>query len=90
VSSAEDKLSASARTLLDDSGNILLLSAASVCEIGVKHALGRLPLPNDLTPAEFIPEARKRNGGDALPVGEDGALQLSKLPSVHQDHSTEC
>jgi PIN domain nuclease of toxin-antitoxin system len=85
LSSAENKLSASARALLEDSGNILLLSAASVWEIGVKHALGRLPLPNDLTPAEFIPEARKRNGVDTLPIGENDALQLTKLPSVHQD-----
>jgi PIN domain nuclease of toxin-antitoxin system len=85
LASAEEKLSATARALLEDSGNILLLSAASVWEIGVKHALGRLPLPNNLTPAEFIPEARLRNGVDALPITEDDALQLGKLPTFHQD-----
>lgn len=85
LASAEEKLSASAKSLLEDSGNTLLLSAASVWEIGVKHALGRLPLPNDLTPAEFIPTARARNGVDPLPITEDDALQLAKLPGFHQD-----
>ncbi|MGB5832099.1 MAG: type II toxin-antitoxin system VapC family toxin [Thiohalocapsa sp.] len=85
LASAEEKLSDTARALLEDSGNILLLSAASVWEIGVKHALGRLPLPENLTPTEFIPEARSRNGVDALPITEDDPLQLGKLPCFHQD-----
>lgn len=85
LASAEDKLSPTAVTLLEDGGNSLLLSAASVWEIGVKHALGRLPLPNGLTPAEFIPEARRRNGVDTLPMTEADALQLAKLPALHQD-----
>ena len=50
-------LSTHARALLEDSGNMLLLSAASVWEIGVKHALGRLRLPNGLPPAALIPDA---------------------------------
>ncbi|WP_200242120.1 hypothetical protein [Thiohalocapsa halophila] len=53
-------LSINARTLLEDSGNRLLLSTAAVWEMGVKHALGRLRLPNNLPPADFIPEARPR------------------------------
>jgi PIN domain nuclease of toxin-antitoxin system len=85
LASAEEMLSVNARTMLEDSGNILLLSAASVWEIGVKHALGRLRLPNHLTPAEFVPEARSRNGVDTLPITEDDALQLAKLPRFHQD-----
>ena len=71
--------------LLQDSGNLLLLSAASVWEIAVKHALGRLPLPNNLTPAEFVPEARSRNSVDSLPITEIDTLQLAKLPGLHQD-----
>jgi PIN domain nuclease of toxin-antitoxin system len=85
LASAQEMLSANASTMLEDSGNILLLSAASVWEIGVKHALGRLPLPNDLTPAEFVPEARSRNDVHTLPITEDDALQLAKLPRFHQD-----
>ena len=85
LASAEEQLSATAKALLKDSGNTLLFSAASVWEIGVKHALGRLPLPNDLTPAQYIPEARTCNGVDALPITEQDALQLAKLPGVHQD-----
>lgn len=85
LASAEENVSANAWTMLEDSGNLPLLSAASVWEIGVKHALGRLPLPNDLTPAEFVPEARSRNGVDMLPITEHDALQLAKLPRFHQD-----
>jgi PIN domain nuclease of toxin-antitoxin system len=85
LASAEEQLSLTAASLLEDSGNTLLLSAASVCEIGIKHALGRLPLPNNLTPVQFITAARQRNGVDALPISEEDALQLGKLPKVHQD-----
>jgi PIN domain nuclease of toxin-antitoxin system len=85
LASAEEQLSPTAVSLLEDSGNTLLLSAASVWEIGIKHALGRLPLPNNLTPVQFIPAARQRNGVDALPISEQDALHLGKLPKVHQD-----
>jgi PIN domain nuclease of toxin-antitoxin system len=87
LASAEEMLSTQARALLEDSGNMLLLSAAFVSEIGVKHAPGRLRLPNDLPPADFIPEARSRNGLDTLPITETDALQLPKLPRIHQDPS---
>ena len=85
LASAEEMLSINARALMEDSGNMLLLSAASLWEIGVKHALGRLRLPNDLPPAELIPEARSRNGLDTLPITETDAPQLPKLPRIHQD-----
>jgi PIN domain nuclease of toxin-antitoxin system len=78
-------LSTHARTLLEDSGNTLMLSTASVWEIDVKHALGRLRLPDNLPPADFIPEARPRNGVDTLPITGTDALQLPKLPRIHQD-----
>ena len=83
-------LSTNARTLLEDSGKTLLLSTAAVWEMGVKHALGRLRLPNNLQPAELIPEARPRNGVDTLPTTETDALQLPKRPRIHQDRSTGC
>lgn len=90
LASAEEKLSVSATSLLEDSSNTLLLSAASVWEIGVKHALGRLPLPNALTPAEFIPEARARNDIDPLPITEDDALQLASCRVFTKIHSIAC
>jgi hypothetical protein len=52
--------------------------ADSVWEIGVKHALARLPLPSHRTPAEFVPEARLRNDVDRLPISKDNALRLAK------------
>jgi PIN domain nuclease of toxin-antitoxin system len=74
-----------ARTQLEDSGNTLLLSTASDWKMGVKHALGRLRLPNNLPPADFIPEARSLNGVDTPPITEGDALQLPKRPRIHQD-----
>ena len=51
------ELTEKARTTFSDSNNQVHLSALSSWEIGVKHALGKLPLPN--TPEIFVPEQRK-------------------------------
>ncbi len=85
LASAEHRLSATAAALIKDPSNQVLLSAASAWEIGVKHALGRLPLPQGLRPAAFIPEARARHGVDALGIGEADTLELGRLPALHQD-----
>lgn len=85
LASAEHRLSATAVDLIRDPNNRVLLSAASAWEIGIKHALGRLPLPQGLAPAVFVPEARARHGVDPLPIEEADTLQLGRLPSLHQD-----
>lgn len=85
VASAEHRLSRLARELIADPDNQVLVSAASAWEIGVKHALGRLPLPQDLSPAAFIPEARTRHGLDPLPIDEADTFELARLPPLHQD-----
>jgi PIN domain nuclease of toxin-antitoxin system len=85
VASAEHRLSRVARDLITDPDNQVLVSAATAWEIGVKHALGRLPLPEGLTPASFIPEARARHGLDPLPIDEGDTFELTRLPPLHQD-----
>lgn len=65
--------------------NRILLSASSAWEISIKHALGRLPLPQALTPAGFIPEARTRHQVEPLPVDEADIFLLGQLPQLHQD-----
>ncbi len=45
LASAEHRLSATAVELIRDPDHRVLLSAASAWEISIKHALGRLPLP---------------------------------------------
>ena len=55
----------------------------SAWEIAVKHALGRLPLPEP--PAQFVPVERERHGIEALALDEDTVLHLARLPRLHRD-----
>lgn len=77
------ELSAQARQLFADPGNEVYLSSVSAWEIALKYALGRLPLPEP--PERFVPAQRKQHGIDALPLGEDAALHLARLPLLHKD-----
>jgi PIN domain nuclease of toxin-antitoxin system len=85
LASAEHRLSSTAVELIRDPDHRVLLSAVSAWEIGIKHTLGRLPLPQGLSPAAFIPEARARHGVDALPLDEADTFALGRLPTLHQD-----
>ena len=85
AASAEHRLSQVARDLITDPDNEVLVSAAAAWEIGIKHALGRLPLPLGQSPAAFIPEARARHRLDALPIDEADTFELARLPPLHQD-----
>lgn len=76
-------LSERARGLFADPGNEVYLSSVSSWEIAVKHSLGRLPLPE--LPSRYVPDARSRHGVLALPLDEDAALALDRLPALHRD-----
>jgi len=82
ISGAPD-LSTRARELIADPDNEVFLSAASNWEIAVKHALGRLPLPEP--PNRFVPDQRAQHGIDPLPIDEESALHLGRLPPLHRD-----
>ena len=76
-------LSAEARRAFTNSGNEVYLSAVSAWEISVKHALGRLPLPQP--PSRFVPFERARHRIEALPLEEPAALAIERLPDRHRD-----
>ena len=76
-------LAARARELFVDPDNEVFLSAVSSWEIAVKHGLGRLPLPRP--PHELVPEERERHGIETLPLDEESALLLPRLPPLHRD-----
>ena len=81
---AEPKqLSAKVRDLFTDPCNDVFLSVVSCWEIAVKHALGRLPLPE--APGQFIPAQREAHGIESLPLDEESALHVSRLPLLHGD-----
>lgn len=78
-----ERFSESARGLVDDPENVLLLSPVSTWEIATKYALGRLTLP--VPPAEYVPSRMKSSGVDALPLQHSHALQVATLPWHHRD-----
>jgi PIN domain nuclease of toxin-antitoxin system len=64
-------------------GAEVLVSAATAWEIAIKHGRGRLPLPVPLE--QFLSTLRKRHGLGSLPVDEESALHVTKLPRLHAD-----
>jgi PIN domain nuclease of toxin-antitoxin system len=77
-----DKLSAEARDLIEDSGNMLAFSAASLWEIVIKSGLGR---------GDFQIEPRRLQRGllDAgyheIVVTGEHVLGARRLPPLHKD-----
>lgn len=74
-----DQLSSAARTLLEDAGTVVLVSAVSGWEISIKQASGRLEAPDDL---EAVIEAV---GFTKRPVTFADARRLRTLPLHHRD-----
>ena len=72
-----------AKALFADPDNEVFLSVVSSWEIAVKHSLGRLPLPEP--PGEFIPSQRQAHGIESLPLDEEAALHVARLPRLHAD-----
>lgn len=83
IASESPRLSKTAAAIFLDRNNERYLSAASAWEIGIKHALGRLPLP--ARPDTFVPRLRDASGIVSLDIDEESALQAGKLPSLHAD-----
>jgi hypothetical protein len=67
--SADPQLPVAFRQALRDPANAVYLSAASVLEAVIKHALEKLPLPE--APAEYMP--RQREAHDIAPLAIDEA-----------------
>jgi PIN domain nuclease of toxin-antitoxin system len=61
----------------------LWLSAASVWEIAVKFSKGTLRLP--VAPDRLVAAARERYRISPLPIDEESALHVIKLPALHVD-----
>ncbi|MGH7821671.1 MAG: type II toxin-antitoxin system VapC family toxin [Candidatus Binatia bacterium] len=78
-----ERLSETVRDAVVDPANDVYLSAVSAWEIAVKHAIGRLPLPEP--PERFVPQQRTRHAIDSLALDEDSTLQLPRLPALHRD-----
>jgi PIN domain nuclease of toxin-antitoxin system len=83
IASDSPRLSKAAVAVLLDRNNERYLSAASAWEIGIKHAIGRLPLPEK--PDIFVPAIRDASGILPLNIDEESALRAGRLPGLHAD-----
>ena len=77
------QLSASAREFIARGGNEIFLSAASAWEIAIKAAKGRLILPE--SPDQYVADRMRLHRFSALPIELSHALEVFRLPPVHQD-----
>ena len=79
----DPRLSPRARQVLADGSNEIYLSAASAWEIAIKTARGRLILPEP--PTSYVPNRMALHHFLHLPIQVSHALQVFKLPDLHQD-----
>lgn len=80
---ASDRFTPEGRAHITTPENELLLSAGSVWEIAIKHALGRLRLP--MEPAEYVPNRLAATGIVSLAIDYRHALRVGQLPRHHRD-----
>ena len=83
MAATPEKLSGQARALVETLDHELLLSAASAWEIAIKHALGKLTLPEP--PERYVPSRLDALRTTSLPIQHDHALRVASLPSHHRD-----
>jgi len=78
-----NKVTPAARKLFEDPDNDVFLSVVSCWEIAVKQAGGKLELPE--LSSKLIPSYRERYGVGSLPLEEEAALYVPRLPKLHAD-----
>lgn len=78
-----ERLSLRARALIEARENPMFVSVASLWEIAIKHALGKLDLGRPF--AELIPEQLERQQIRILGIELPHLTQLILLPQHHRD-----
>ena len=86
--SGDSRLDAKVAAAIRDRSNEVFLSVVSFWEICLKHALGKLPLPQP--PAEFVPAQRERHLVAPLSLDEPAVACLSRLPPSTATLSIAC
>ncbi|MGA8272949.1 MAG: type II toxin-antitoxin system VapC family toxin [Candidatus Sulfotelmatobacter sp.] len=76
------RLSGEARKFIEDPGNELLFSAASLWEVVIKRGLGRDDFKVD---ARVLRRGLLDNGYSELPVVSDHVVAVDRLPPIHKD-----
>ena len=81
--SAAPQLPGKFHDAIRDPANEVYLSVASVWEAVIKHALGKLHLPE--SPADYLPRQRDAHQIETLPIEEAALAHLAWLPPLHRD-----
>lgn len=79
----DEKLSPTARAIVEDEDNEVFVSAASAWEIATKHRLGKLPGAGPLA-VDFAREVRAQ-GFSPLPITLEHGQVAGALPGEHRD-----
>ncbi len=77
------KISHKAIALLEDNKNKIHLSSASLWEISIKYSIGKLELKKN--PSEWLPNVIVQMDLATLPINQQHALTITKLPPHHKD-----
>ena len=80
---APEKLSVAAVKQITDPRNEVFLSAASVWEMAIKRALGKLPLPEPV--ATYVSRRLAADDIDSLPLSIEHAAAVETLDPRHSD-----
>ena len=78
-----ERLNEEAIAHIADETNALWLSVASIWEMGIKVAIGKLPLPEPID--SYIPSRMVLLNMRSLEITASNALQASMLPLHHRD-----
>lgn len=79
----DPKLPESARAVIRNADNEVLVSSASAWEIATKHRLGRLPEAEEV--ARELPRLLREARFSTLPITLEHALAAGGLPGPHRD-----
>lgn len=74
------KLSKEARGIIANPANDMLVSSASIWEVAIKAALGRIEIELD-----ELDDAIMKSGFQPLAISFQHAIGVSRLPGVHRD-----
>jgi PIN domain nuclease of toxin-antitoxin system len=79
----DDRLSESVRDLIRDGRTEVVVSVASIWEVAIKAAKGKIELP-DAADA-YIDDRLRRNRWSTLSIDPRHALRAAALPMIHAD-----
>jgi PIN domain nuclease of toxin-antitoxin system len=79
----DPKLPEDVRDRIRQPGRQIYVSVASEWELVIKHALGKIDLPEP--PHTLLPRLRAAHAFGSLPVEEDAVPHLAGLQSIHRD-----